>query len=292
MNKLTVFTPTYNRAYCLHQLYTSLVQQTSRNFVWMIIDDGSQDNTKELVDSWKKQDKIDIEYFYKENGGMHTGHNFAYEKITTELNVCIDSDDFMPDNAVDAILNFWAKNGNDSLAGIIGLDEFKDGSLVGTQIPNHLKTAKLNELYKKYGVKGDKKIVLRTDLLRKFPLYPEYIGEKLVPLGILYLLINQEYDFLCLNKTLCIVDYQPDGSSNTILKQYRVSPNGFAYARLVNMNLNKGFFDQFKQSLHLVSSSIFAKNSSLILKSPNLIITFLAIPFGILLNLYIRFKTK
>lgn len=292
MKKLTIFTPTYNRAFCLHQVYESLLRQTSRDFIWMIIDDGSEDNTKELVDKWIKDNNIDIEYYYKENGGMHTGHNLAYKKILTELNVCIDSDDFMPDDAVELILEFWKENGNESLAGIIGLDQFKDGLIVGTKIPDHLKTAKLSDLYNVHGVKGDKKIVLRTELVKKFPSYPEYKGEKLVPLGILYLMIDQEYNFLCLNKPLCIVEYQPDGSSNTILKQYRVSPRGFAYARLVKINLSKSLKEKFKQSIHLVSSAIFAKKSTLILKSSNLMITFLAVPFGVFANLYIRFKTK
>lgn len=292
MRKLTIFTPTYNRAFCLHQVYESLLQQTCRDFIWMIIDDGSQDNTRELVDGWKNDSIIDIEYHYKENGGMHTGHNLAYKKINTELNVCIDSDDYMPDNAVELILDFWKENGNDSLAGIIGLDQFKDGAIVGTRIPDHLKVAKLNDLYNIHGVKGDKKVVLRTDLIKKFPTYPEYKGEKLVPLGILYLIINQEYDFLCLNEPLCIVEYQPDGSSNTIMKQYKVSPKGFAHARLVQMKLSTSFKEKFKQSIHLVSSAIFAKKSSLILMSPNLMVTILAIPFGVIANLYIRYKAK
>ena len=103
---LTVFTPTYNRAYTLHKCYESLRRQTNKGFVWLIIDDGSTDNTKELVDSWLKNDNgFEIRYAYKENGGMHTGHNKAYELIDTELNVCIDSDDYMPDDAVEGILS-------------------------------------------------------------------------------------------------------------------------------------------------------------------------------------------
>ena len=83
---LTVFTPTFNRAYCLGQLYTSLVNQTNHDFVWMIIDDGSSDTTKELVQSWIDEQKIEINYLYKENGGMHSAHNVAYQNITTWLN--------------------------------------------------------------------------------------------------------------------------------------------------------------------------------------------------------------
>ena len=107
MKVLTVFTPTYNRAYCLHQCYESLVRQTCKDFVWMIIDDGSTDNTKDLVDQWLKNNLIDIEYIWQENQGMHGAHNTAYDSIKTELNVCIDSDDYMPDDAVEKIISMW-----------------------------------------------------------------------------------------------------------------------------------------------------------------------------------------
>ena len=93
--KLTVFTPTYNRAHTLPRLYNSLVRQSCQDFKWLIIDDGSSDNTRILVDTWRnEQNGFDIVYNYKKNGGMHTAHNRAYELIDTELNVCIDSDDF------------------------------------------------------------------------------------------------------------------------------------------------------------------------------------------------------
>ena len=95
MATLTVFTPSYNRAYTLNKCYESLKRQTSQDFIWLIIDDGSSDNTKELVDKWIKEDKINIKYIYQKNQGMHGAHNTAYENIDTELNVCIDSDDYI-----------------------------------------------------------------------------------------------------------------------------------------------------------------------------------------------------
>ena len=98
MKKLTVFTPTYNRAYVLNKCYESLKNQTVKDFVWLIIDDGSTDNTKELVENWIKENKIEIRYKYQENQGMHGAHNTAYKLISTELNTCIDSDDYMPNN--------------------------------------------------------------------------------------------------------------------------------------------------------------------------------------------------
>ena len=90
MKRITVFTPTFNRAYCLAQCYDSLLRQTNKDFTWLIIDDGSSDNTKELVKTWINKGQFDIQYHYQDNQGMHGAHNAAYRLIKTELNVCID----------------------------------------------------------------------------------------------------------------------------------------------------------------------------------------------------------
>ena len=102
MKQLTVFTPAYNRASLLERCYRSLQRQTNKDFVWYIIDDGSTDNTREVVSKWiSENNDFEIRYYYKENGGLHTAYNEAIAHLETELAVCIDSDDFMPDNAVE-----------------------------------------------------------------------------------------------------------------------------------------------------------------------------------------------
>ncbi len=288
---ITVFTPTYNRAYCLGQLYESLLRQTSSDFVWMIIDDGSSDNTKELVQSWMNEHQIEINYIYQENQGMHGAHNTAYQNITTWLNVCIDSDDFMPDNAIECILSHKKALLDSQLAGLIALDADRKGAVLGSTIPTEIKTARLNDLYYKHGMTGDKKVVIKTEVVKQFPLYPIYPGERLVPLGTLYLLIDQQYQWLCTNDVLCIVEYLPDGSSNTILKQYKVSPKGFGYSRILKMKYAPTFSEKFKSAIHLVSSAVFAKEMKMLWQSPNILLTILAIPLGLALNVYIRYKT-
>ncbi len=292
MKSITVFTPTYNRAYCLGQCYDSLVRQTNSDFIWLIIDDGSTDNTKALVDTWISESKIDIHYHYQDNLGMHGGHNKAYTLIETELNVCIDSDDYMPDTAIDNILKFWSKNKNEKYAGIIGLDADKSGAIIGTEMPESVKESTVNDIYQKYKAKGDKKIVYRTEVVKKYPSYPIFSGEKFVPLGYLYELIDQDYTLLILNEVLCIVEYLEDGSSMNMLKQYRRHPQGFAFSRKSRMLLAENFKEQFKNAIHYVSSSMFTKNIKFLNESPKKLTTFLAIPFGILLNVYIRIKTK
>lgn len=292
MKKITVFTPTYNRAYCLGQCYTSLINQTNKNFIWLIVDDGSSDKTKELVAGWIDENKIDIHYHYQENQGMHGAHNAAYRLINTELNVCIDSDDFMPINAIELILEFWDKNKSNEFAGIVGLDGNKNGDIIGSPFPKHIKAASLINLYEKHKVTGDKKLVLRTEVAKKYPEYPLFKGERFVPLGYKYLLIDQDYTLLTLNEILCTVEYLPDGSSLNILKQYKKNPKGFAFSRIAEMQYGPTLSFRFKKAIHFVCNSIMAKNYNFLKASPKKGLTLLAIPFGLLLLAYIQFKTN
>jgi glycosyltransferase involved in cell wall biosynthesis len=290
--KLTVFTPTFNRAYCLSQLYESLLRQTCKDFVWLVVDDGSTDATKELIDSWIAENKINIQYIFKKNEGMHSGHNVAINNITTELNMCIDSDDFLPDDAVKKIIDFWNSNKKESWAGLIGLDAFKDGKIVGTPFPENLNECKYSLLKSKYKVTGDKKFVYKTDIIKKYPEYPIFEGEKFVPLGYKYLLIDQDYDLGVVHDVLCIVEYMPDGSSKNIIKQYLKNPKGFAHERKIRMQYAPSFKERFTNAMHYVSSSILLKNYSFFSESPNKGLTLIAVPFGILLNVYIRYTNK
>ncbi|SHK34991.1 glycosyltransferase family 2 protein [Epilithonimonas mollis] len=294
MNKtLTVFTPTYNRAYLLPKLYQSLCNQTSHDFIWLIIDDGSSDNTREIVHKWIKDNKIEIIYHYKENGGMHTGHNAAYKLINTELNVCIDSDDQMPVDAVKSILLGWDSiPDKNHISGFIGLDSDSEGNIIGTLMPKDISLGSYNDLFKKHKAKGDKKFVLRTEEVKRYPLYPEFKKEKLVPLGTLYILMGKNKPFVFLNKVLCIVEYQPEGSSHTILKQYKQSPKGFAYARKIHIKNASDIGELLRAYVHLVSAAIFSKDYLLAFRGVNPVISLLMYPFGALLNLYIRFKIK
>ena len=231
---LTVFTPAYNRAYTLHKCYESLKSQTNQGFKWLIIDDGSTDDTKELVSQWIAEGLLDITYHYQENQGMHGAHNTAYELIDTELNVCIDSDDYMPIDAIEKIADYWSKNRSDSLAGFVGLDAFSDGTMIGTTLPTDVQAETLFNLYQKHGVKGDKKIVYRTELTRNYP-YPLFEGERYVGLAYKYYKIDQTHKLGLMNEVLCIVEYLPDGSSNNMWHQYRKNPKGFAFYRLENL---------------------------------------------------------
>ncbi|MDT8390383.1 MAG: glycosyltransferase family 2 protein [Lentisphaeria bacterium] len=292
MTPLTVFTPTFNRKHLLGQCYESLREQTSKDFIWLVVDDGSTDDTESLVREWQQRDNgFEIDYLYKQNGGMHTAHNLAYDTITTELSVCIDSDDHMPKDAVKIILDLWKKHKQERLAGILGLDADTEHTILGTQFERDGMETTLSGFYARGG-RGDKKVVLRTDVVNQYPRYPEYPGESLVPLSTLYVMIDQDYTFLATNNALVVVDYQADGSTNTIFKQYRQSPKGFSYARRLQMRYGATFKKRFVSAIHYVSSSIFEKNRRFLYDSPRKIITCAAALPGLSLNVYIRLKTR
>lgn len=292
MKQLTIFTPTYNRAYCLNKCYQSLKQQTCKDFIWLIIDDGSTDKTKELVGSWLKENEIHIVYHWQQNQGMHGAHNTAYQRIETELNVCIDSDDYMPDEAVEKILFFWNKYGSDKVSGIIGLDADQANKIIGTNLPENIKQSTLFNLYYKHGVTGDKKLVYRTELTKKYP-YPTFSNEKYVGLAYKYYMLDKEYEMLLMNEILCCVEYLPDGSSQNMLYQYRKNPLGFAFYRkeLMKLPFTSHVF-KYRQAIHYVSSSFLSRNWSFIKDTPNKLLTILAVPFGLLLFFYVTSKTR
>lgn len=292
MKTLTVFTPSYNRAYTLHKCYESLLRQTSKDFTWLIIDDGSSDNTKELVDSWINENKIEINYIYQDNQGMHGAHNTAYKNINTELNVCIDSDDYMPDDAVEKIINFWNKNKRSDLAGIMALDAYTDGKVIGDRFPSGLKESTYFDIYNKYGLKGDKKLIYRSELTTQYP-YPIFEGEKYVSLAYKYAKLDFKYKLALMNEVVCNVEYMEDGSSLNMLKQYRKNPKGFAFIRIDNMKNPKASLKfKFKECIHYVSSSFISKNKSFFKESPCKILTILSLPIGYILYRYILTNTS
>ena len=292
MVNLTVFTPTYNREKLLFRCYESMKRQTNKNFIWMIIDDGSTDHTAKMVNEWVQiPQEFSIEYYYKENGGLHTAYNEAIEHIHTELCVCIDSDDFMPDDAVEKILAFWEQNGSDKYAGIVGLDYDLNGNLIGDPFPEQKSINLIDLFVGRYPIKnGDRTNVVRTELYRKYAPMEIFPGEKNFNPHYMHLQISQKYDFLVMNENLRFVEYQAGGMSDSILKQYKNSPNSFAKIRELYLGFpNSSIKFRFRHSIHLVSSCILAGNFSKAVRvSPCKGITICAIPFGWLLSIYIN----
>lgn len=290
---LTVFTPAYNRAHTISRTYESLLKQDCKEFIWLIVDDGSTDNTAELVKQWQNNDNgFEIQYIYKENGGMHTAHNTAYENIHTELNVCIDSDDTMSLGAVKKIKEAWLAVKDEGYAGLIALDaDMNTGNIIGKVFPEGMTETTLSGYYAAGGA-GDKKLIYRTDVINSVPPYPVFEGEKYVALAYKYRLIDQNYKLSVLDEVVCEVEYQADGSSNNMWKQYLKNPNGFAFWRKVCMEYPESKKRLVVDCIHYCSSSFISKNRKYISQSPKKILTVFCTPFGFIMTTYIRRKAN
>lgn len=295
MKTLTVFTPTFNRAYCLGELYNSLLRQQNKDFIWLIIDDGSSDGTDQLVASWQNEGKIQIQYHYKPNGGMHTAHNAAYELLETELNMCIDSDDYLTDDAVAKILAFWSQNKAENVGAIYALDATKDGMILGDKYPDDMTSFQgwgckvvVYNGGKIHKVVGDKKCIAVTKYLKQYPPIPVFEGEKFYSLYWKQHFLERDYQILILNQPVCVVEYLPDGASMNKFKQYFTNAKGFQHMRLILMKDSPTFKLRFVECMHYINSSIILKDWTFLSKSTNKLLTFLAIPFGILLHLYVK----
>lgn len=293
MNKpfLTVFTPAYNRAYTLPRTYESMKQQKCTDFIWLIVDDGSSDNTAELVKQWQQEENdFEIQYVYKENGGMHTAHNTAYALIDTELNTCVDSDDALAPDAVQIIFDAWQKVKDKGYAGLLALDAEFSGKVIGKGFPEGLTETTLGGYYRNGG-SGDKKLILRTDVVRQYPPYPTFEGERFVPLGSLYTMIDRDYKLSVLDAVVCLVEYMPDGSTHNMTCQYYRNPNGFRYGRLVTLSENTTLKRRLVLYVHYAAESILS-GKPIVKDAPNKLLGLMSIPFGWALAHHIRKKCK
>ena len=280
------------------------------NFLWVIVDDGSKDGTRNLCESWLRSDSMElkgenevigyskdaewlkIHYIWKENGGMHTAHNVAYEHIDTELAVCIDSDDWMPDNAVEVIVNRWKRDGAEKFAGMIGLDIFEDGYVIGPPVPKEWKSCKTYELGKLCHVFADQKYVYRSDVIKKYLPYPVYPGERFGQVNWLYQVIDNDYDMLCSNDIYCVVEYQTEGLSLDVLQQYRQSPNTRLNECNKLMIAVPYLKENLKRAIQYNACAIILKKWSLMFKSSKPWLTVLSIPLGIVYYIYMSKKKR
>lgn len=289
---VTVFTPTYNRAYTLQRCYESLRKQTYKNFEWIIVDDGSIDNTSEMVASWISNNEVNINYYRQENSGKQVAHNRGAELAKGELFTCLDSDDWLVDNALELIVYKWKKRNesNHNVAGIIALDSDKNGALIGDCWAESLTLISPFELLYQYKVRGDKCYIFKTELLKKFP-FPELYNEKHMPPS--YQLMNMSYNYkmILMPTVLKIVEYLDDGITKNIKRKYLIAPNNYADFRLLMIRLPLSFNQKFKQIIHYVSSCLLARRK-IYNKDINLFYFLAAMPLGYMLYFYLKYLNK
>ena len=209
--KFTIFTPTYNREGLLISLYESLKKQTFKDFEWLIVDDGSVDNTNETVQHFIKENILNISYYYKENGGKQRAYNYALDNAKGELFICLDSDDEYVSNALEIILEYWKKvEKNAKIVGMGYLSTYPDGSIIGSEFPNDEMVETQFNIYNKYKVTGDKGLMFRTEVIKNYK-FPVFDGEKFTTEALVYNRIAEKYEMLYINEKIEIKQYHEDG---------------------------------------------------------------------------------
>lgn len=224
--EITIFTPTYNREKYLPRLYKSLLNQTNRNFEWLVVDDGSTDNTEELIKSFIKENKINIRYYKQKNSGKHVAHNKAVELCNTELFFCVDSDDYITEKCIEILMETW----NTCLktkkySGIVALRGYSENCIMGNEMPNKIESSKLSDLYNLYGKKGETALIFKTEYLKenKFPVFK---GERFLSEEIVYDKIDKIAPLKILNRIIYIMQYLDDGMTKNYFKLWKSSPKG------------------------------------------------------------------
>jgi len=269
--KFTIFTPTFNRKELLEKLYKSLQKQTYKDFEWLIVDDGSADGTKEKVEEFLSEKKLDIKYYFKENGGKQRAYNFATDKANGELFICLDSDDEYVENGLETILKYWKKyEKNNNIAGMGYLSTYPNREVIGSSFPEKEMVSTQFDIYNKYGVKGDKGLMFRTKIIKKYK-FPVFDDEKFITEAVVYNRICEKYKMAYVNEKIEIKEYQEDGLTAKYNNLLLRNPKGQAlYHNEINSQklsfkqkvLNNAVYYKFCRAAGYKFGKIFKENKN------------------------------
>ena len=231
---ITLFTPTYNRVHLLSRLYNSILMQDVIDVEWLIVDDGSIDDTEALIENFKKEGIINIRYYKKSNGGKHTAINFGLQYAKGELFFIIDSDDVLAENALKIIkTHYQSIKNNDKICGIVGLSQYIDKQeIVGDYFLKNDWEVSFADIYLKYHLKGDKSVAFKTEVLRKYP-FPEKQRIRFVFEAVVWHEMSKKYNVLALNKIVQFVEYQKSGVSDSSFKKWYIQSLAFSFFHLI-----------------------------------------------------------
>ena len=224
--KLSILTATYNRAEFLEKLYRSIIENldSELEIEWLIMDDGSNDNTRETVQKLIDEQKININYNFQENQGKMAALNNLMKFVTGDLIVDCDSDDYFNVNAFTIIREEFEKTERQGLYGICFLKQKQEGKIDGTTFKNEKST--MFDLYFKEKATGEKNLVYFADIRKQYKHKLEK-NEKFITEARMYHEIDEKYNMKCVNKAITIGEYQENGYTNNILKTFKSSPYGY-----------------------------------------------------------------
>lgn len=220
--KITVFTPTYNRKHTLPRLYESLVNQVYKNFEWLIVDDGSTDDTQNIVNDWIKEGEIPIRYYKQDNGGKHRAINKGLDLAQGELFFIVDSDDYLPDNSLE-IINSYSNKIDENIVGVAGRKQYSDSTKIGGEfemkefVSNHIEKRTLK------GAMGDLAEVVKTDVLKQCK-FPDFEGERFCAEGLMWNKLAKKGDLYFFDVTVYTAEYLEEGLSSNSIRNRRKSP--------------------------------------------------------------------
>lgn len=290
-HSITILTPTYNRVHTLNKLYESLCKQTNKNFEWMVIDDGSNDNTEELILKFIEQNKIKIKYFKKKNGGKHTAINFGLKNIKSEYVFILDSDDFLSNDAIQIMNDYILKyQDNKGIACFSFLKAYTDKTIVGKKHYNNETISNNIDFRYNQGYLGDMAELFKTSILKKYP-FPEFAGEKFLSECYVWNNIALKYNTVYINKIIYYCEYLDDGLSKGWFKQVVNSPKGARLNSMLFMNKKFIFKIRLKNCIEYGVFS-FLSNSRIMSESK---MKFFSIVFYIpcfIISLYLKKKYK
>lgn len=287
---ISILTPTFNRAEKLIELYNSLLNQSNHKFNWIIIDDGSIDNTKEVVDQFNTN-KFAVNYYYKENGGKHTAHNLGLDFINTELTMVVDSDDILTKDAVQSIYDEWLPVKDKGLCGVSFLKSDKKGNISGLEFPNNNFIGNFIDIRINRNDISEKAEIWVTDILRKYP-FPVFEGEKYVGEGAIWSSIAKKYDMLFVNKIIYIYEYEQSGLTLSGRRLRIKNPFGGIFAAKVALSKEFKMSMKIKKMILYICYGFFAKLSirEMYKDSPMKTLYVLLFPLGI--TLFFVWKIK
>ena len=243
---ISILTPTYNRGKLLLPLYESLKNLTFEDFEWLIVDDGSEDDTEQYALSWIAHNienaEFPICYIKKSNGGKHTAINRGVREANGELILILDSDDTLPSDSLATIAQYYEQcKGYKDCAGVCGLMAHHDGQLIGTGFPKDpmYESALLFRYAEKGNVTGDLLEVYKTSVMREFP-FPEIENERFCPESLVWNRIANKYKLFCFNKVIYYRDYLEGGLTSKIVRIRMNSPiaSTMTYAEMLDYNIS------------------------------------------------------
>lgn len=296
MAKITIHTATYNRAYILGQAYESLCRQTSKDFEWIITDDGSTDSTLDLVESWKSKDNgFPIIYNKLAHVGIPRALNSGIKKASTEWFMILDSDDYLKDEAIEQIIDSLKEIEKDtSFIGIAFARCHSDGSYMKNQVPivnskGYVDCSNIDRW--KYNLDMDMVEVSRVAILKEYP-FQFWPGEDFAPEQLNYNEIAiAGFQYRWYSKKIYVCEYLEDGQTKNdrIVKN---NPMGFAMMHNQNMKIRKNLRQNIHSAIQMTALCLYAKQPAYLMKSTKPVLTLLTLPLGITVSFRRRRQFK